>query len=204
MQKMHRFTSSPLFPSDRGKNSFFSFFDRINLIKKNWGDPHHPFPSKMWVNFFQKMADDVRRVTRSSEQKSERRQLQRKKLPPEGGAVNNKPSPASSATSIKKPTTSTVIQKKKTSSNSTVDDSDHGPPKDITISSPSTSTIPTISTLSQKNSNNLLSLNSLWECPNIKRIPGPKGHLSMMECGYCKKISLSSHSHVASCFENSP
>ncbi len=84
------------------------------------------------------MADDVRRVTRSSEQKSERRQLQRKKLPPEGGAVNNKPSPALSATSVKKPTTLTVIQKKITSLNSTVIDSNHAQPKDITISSPST------------------------------------------------------------------
>ena len=110
--------------------------------------------------------------------------------------MNNKPTPASSATSIKKPTTSTVIQKKKTSSNSTVDDSNHGPPKDITISSPSTSTIPTISTLSQKNCENLLSLNSLWECPNIQRIPGPKGHLSMMECGYCKKVFPSHHTRM--------
>ncbi len=119
-------------------------------------------------------------------------QLQHKKLPPGGGAVNNKPSPALSTTLINKPTTLTVIQKK-LFSNSTVDDSNHAPPKDITISSPSTSTIPTISTLFQKNSNNLRSLNSLWECSNIKRIPGQKGHLSMMEIGYCKKVLPSHH-----------
>ncbi len=102
--------------------------------------------------------------------------------------MNNEPSPALRATSVKKPTTLTVIQKKITSSNSTVNDSNHVPPKDITISSPSTSTIPTISTISQKNSDNSIALNSLWECSNIKKIPGPKGHLSMMECGYCKKF----------------
>ncbi len=110
--------------------------------------------------------------------------------------MNNKPSLPSSTTSINKPTTLTVIQKKITSLNSTVDDSNHAPPKDITISSPLTSTIPTISTLSQKNSDNSIALNSLWECPNIKRIPGPKGNLSMMECGYCKKVFPSHHTRM--------
>ncbi len=200
---MHCIVSVHLFPlcSPLIMQKFHFFIFQSNWSHKTiLGDPHHLFPSNMGVKIFQKIADNVRHVTHSSEQNSECCQLQHKNLPPWVGAVINKHAaknnnPAMSATSINKPTTLTEIQKK-TSSNSSVENSNHAPPKDITISSPSNSTIPTISTLSKKNSNNLLSLNCLWECSNIKWIPGPKGLLSMMECGYCKKVFPSHHTRM--------
>ncbi len=131
-----------------------------------------------------------------------------KKLLPWEGAVNNEPAvennkPTKCTTANKQLTKCAAIQKMGSSSTTTITNSSRNPPKDITISSSLNPITPTMSTSSQAKSNDLLSLKSLWECTNIKRVSEPKSLLSMMESGYCKKF-LSSRSHVSPYFENSP
>ncbi len=68
------------------------------------------------------------------------------------------------------------------------------PPLDITIPSPSNSTLPTLpSTQSKKKSFDLPPLNYIWECPNIKLLPRLNGPLSKMQCMYCNKIFATAH-----------
>ncbi len=69
------------------------------------------------------------------------------------------------------------------------------PPLDISVSSPLNSTLPTLPSIqsNRKKSFELPPLNFIWECPNIKHLPGQNGPLSKMQCMYCNKIFATAH-----------